>query len=82
MTAPGSRVLISATQIQKRVEEMAAEIEADYQEGPLYLISVLKGSFIFLADLARAFQRLPVRIEFMAISTYGNQNAGAGCGHC
>ncbi len=78
MIAPGSRVLISASQIQKRVEEMAAEIEADYPEGPLYLISVLKGSFIFLADLARAFQRLPVRIEFMAISTYGNQKTSSG----
>ncbi len=73
-----TRVLISAKQIQKRVQEMAAQIEADYPEGPLYLISILKGSFIFVADLARAFERLHVRIEFLAISSYGNEKTSSG----
>lgn len=78
MSAAGSRILISSEQIQARVREMAAEIEADYGEGPLYLVSVLKGSFIFMADLARAFQRLRVRIEFMGISSYGKEKTSSG----
>jgi hypoxanthine phosphoribosyltransferase len=78
MTAAGARVLITSRQIQERVQELAAEIEADYPEGPLYLISILKGAFIFVADLARAFKRLRVRIEFMAISTYGGQKTSSG----
>jgi len=76
---PGSskRILISAAQIQQRVREMAADIERDYQ-GPLYVVSVLKGAFIFVADLTRAIQAMPVRIEFMAISSYGNQKTSSG----
>ena len=71
-------MLISSEQIKKRVEELAAEIEADYPEGPVYLISILKGSFIFLADLARAFKKLHVRIEFIAISSYGKEKTSSG----
>jgi hypoxanthine phosphoribosyltransferase len=78
MNATATRVLISSEQIKKRVEELAAEIEADYPEGPVYLISILKGSFIFLADLARAFKKLPVRIEFIAISSYGKEKTSSG----
>ncbi|MBV9083927.1 MAG: hypoxanthine phosphoribosyltransferase [Acidobacteriaceae bacterium] len=75
---PAGRVLISSEQIQKRVREMADEIEADYPGGPIYLISILKGSFIFLADLARAMKRHSVRIEFMGISSYGNEKTSSG----
>jgi hypoxanthine phosphoribosyltransferase len=57
---------------------MADQIEADYPESPLYLVSVLKGSFIFVADLARAIRLLNVRIEFMAISTYGKEKSSSG----
>lgn len=76
--AAGTRVLLSAQQIQTRVGELAAEIEADYGSGPLYLISILKGSFIFVADLARAFENLRVRIEFMGISSYGQEKTSSG----
>ena len=48
------RVFLTAEQIQKRVQEMGDEISANYPEGPLYLISILKGAFMFLADLSRA----------------------------
>ncbi len=78
MTVDGTRILISSAQIQQRVKELAAEIEADYPAGPLYLVSVLKGSFIFVADLARAFKKLSVRIEFMGISSYGNEKTSSG----
>ncbi len=78
MTADGTRILISSGQIQQRVKELAAEIEADYPAGPLYLVSVLKGSFIFVADLARSFKSLSVRIEFMGISSYGKEKTSSG----
>lgn len=72
------RVLITAEQIQKRVHELAAQIEADYPAGPLYLISILKGAFVFVADLARALTRSTVRIEFMAIASYGSGRTSSG----
>jgi hypoxanthine phosphoribosyltransferase len=78
MSSRSDRILISSEQIQQRVREMAAEIENDYPEGPIYLISILKGAFIFLADLARALQRTSVRIEFMGISSYGSQKSSSG----
>src|SRR5437868_15295713 len=72
------RVLISSEQIQQRVREMASQIDADYPEGPLYLVSVLKGAFIFVADLARALKKRSVRIEFMGISSYGTGKSSSG----
>ncbi len=72
------RILITSEQIQQRVRELAAQIEADYPEGPLYVISVLKGAFIFVADLVRALKRHSVRIEFMGISSYGNAKTSSG----
>ena len=71
-------MLISAEQIQSRVRELAEQIDADYPQGPLYLVSILKGAFIFVADLARALKKHSVRIEFMAISSYGNQKSTSG----
>jgi hypoxanthine phosphoribosyltransferase len=78
MSGSADRILISAEQIQKRVLEMAAQIECDYPEGPIYIVSILKGAFIFVADLVRALKRPSVRIEFMAISSYGNQKTSSG----
>lgn len=72
------RVLITAEQIQQRIREMATQIEADYPDGPIYLVSVLKGAFMFVADLSRALTRSCVRIEFMAISSYGNAKTSSG----
>jgi hypoxanthine phosphoribosyltransferase len=71
------RTLITAGQISSRVAEMGREIDSHYAEGPVYLISVLKGSFVFLADLSRAM-KCPVRIEFMAISSYGKDKTSSG----
>jgi hypoxanthine phosphoribosyltransferase len=78
MLGSAERILISSEQIQKRVREMAARIDADYPEGPLYIVSILKGAFIFVADLVRELKRPSVRIEFMAISSYGNQKTTSG----
>jgi hypoxanthine phosphoribosyltransferase len=78
MSGSADRILISKEQIQKRVREMAAQIDADYPEGPLYIVSILKGAFIFVADLVRELKRPSVRIEFMGISSYGNQKTSSG----
>jgi hypoxanthine phosphoribosyltransferase len=78
MSGSAVRILISADQIQQRIHELAARIEADYPDGPLYVVSVLKGAFIFVADLVRALKRLSVRIEFMGISSYGHQKTSSG----
>ena len=71
------RVFLTANQVQNRVAEMGAQISADYPEGPLYLIAILKGAFVFLADLSRAIQT-PTRIEFMGISSYGQDKTSSG----
>lgn len=65
------RVLISSDEIQRRVVELAAQIDRDYADSsPLLLVGVLKGAFIFLADLARALT-IPHAVDFMAVSSYG-----------
>src|SRR5579872_6302229 len=71
------RVFLTAEQIQKRVREMGAQISADYPEGPIYLIAILKGAFVFMADLARAI-KTPARIEFIGISSYGRGKSSSG----
>jgi hypoxanthine phosphoribosyltransferase len=71
------RVFLTAEQIQKRVQEMGDQISANYPDGPIYLIAILKGAFIFLADLSRAI-RTPSRIEFMGISSYGRGKTSSG----
>jgi hypoxanthine phosphoribosyltransferase len=78
MSGHVERILITSDQIQRRIREMAAEIERDYPQGPIYMVSVLKGAFVFVADLARAITRPSVRIEFMAISTYGQLKTSSG----
>jgi hypoxanthine phosphoribosyltransferase len=68
---PNPPELISEAAIQKRVTELAEQISADYADrGDVVLIGVLKGSFIFLADLSRQLT-IPRTIEFIAVSSYG-----------
>ena len=72
------RVLLGEAEIQRRVEELAAQIDADYpeSEGPLLVVGVLKGAFIFTADLARRLRRRHV-VDFIAVSSYqGGQTSG------
>jgi len=71
-------VLISEQDIQKRVAELAAEISADYSDkGDIVLIGVLKGAFIFLADLSRRLT-IPRTIEFIAVSSYATGSIASG----
>jgi hypoxanthine phosphoribosyltransferase len=71
------RVVVSAEQIAKRVAELGEVITADYAGRPPLLVGVLKGAFIFLADLARAI-RLPLELDFMAVSSYGTATKTSG----
>jgi len=71
-------VLISEEEIQARVLELAAAISADYKDtDDLVMVGVLKGSFIFLADLSRRLS-IPRMIEFIAVSSYGNGSVSSG----
>jgi len=71
-------VLISEQDIQKRVAELAEEISADYRDkGDIVLIGVLKGAFIFLADLSRRLT-IPRTIEFIAVSSYATGSIASG----
>jgi hypoxanthine phosphoribosyltransferase len=56
--------------LQARIVELGTQITADYQGRPPLLVGVLKGAFVFMADLARAID-LPVEFDFMAVSSYG-----------
>ncbi len=71
------RVLISEEEIAAVVADMGAKISADYSGKNLLLLCVLKGSAIFMADLMRAIT-LPVTIDFMAVSSYGNGAVSTG----
>lgn len=64
-------VLFTEEQIAKMVERVGAEISRDYKNKNLLLVSVLKGSVVFMADLMRAIT-IPARIDFMATSSYGS----------
>ena len=68
---PG-KIIISQAQIEQRIAELGAVISQDYQEKDLVIIAILKGSFMFAADLQRAIN-IPSTIDFMSISSYANQ---------
>src|ERR671913_1437371 len=71
------RVVVGEKEIQARIAELGDQIGADYVDRPPLLIGVLKGAFMFMADLARAI-RLPVEIDFMAVSSYGASTRSSG----
>jgi hypoxanthine phosphoribosyltransferase len=77
MGADLEEVLITPEQLQKRITELAAEIDADYADCELLLVGVLKGAVMVMADLARAI-RLPVQMDWMAVSSYGSGTKSSG----
>ncbi|CAN5117218.1 hypoxanthine phosphoribosyltransferase [soil metagenome] len=76
-TNPNLETLYSEEQITARVRDLGAQITADYAGKDLVLVSVLKGSCIFLADLMRAID-LPLTIDFMAVSSYKDGTRSTG----
>lgn len=78
MSETEPEVLISEAEIQARVDDLAADISRDYADvDDLVMIGVLKGSFIFLADLSRRLS-IPRTIEFIAVSSYGDGSVATG----
>ena len=71
------RRIISRGQIRRRVKELAAQIRADYSGQRPVFVCVLKGAFVFLADLVREVD-LPLEIDFMAASSYDMEKASKG----
>jgi hypoxanthine phosphoribosyltransferase len=70
--------LITTEQIQTRIRELAAEIERDYPPGePIHLVGVLKGGFMFMADLVRAMSAR-VTLDFIAVSSYAQSTRSSG----
>jgi hypoxanthine phosphoribosyltransferase len=70
-------VLFSEEDIQKRLDELAREVERDYAGEDLLLVGVLKGAVMVMADLARAFER-HVEMDWMAVSSYGSGTKSSG----
>ena len=70
-------VIATAEDLERRVAELGAEITKDYAGRVPLLVGVLKGACFFLADLARAIE-LPVEVDFMAVSSYGNSTQTSG----
>ena len=72
------KMLLDAATIESRIRELAQEIEQDYPaEEEIHLVCVLKGGFMFMADLVRALT-IPCEIDFMAVSSYGNATDSSG----
>ncbi|MBA3687316.1 MAG: hypoxanthine phosphoribosyltransferase [Chloroflexi bacterium] len=77
MHADVEEVLLSGEEVQARVVELGAQLAADYEGREPVLVSVLKGSIIFLADLVRAMP-IPLSIDLMEVSSYGTSTESSG----
>lgn len=70
-------VLITKEEIEKRVKELARQIEEDYKDKDLVCVGLLKGSVLFLVDLVKEIH-LPLVMDFMNVSSYGNETISTG----
>ncbi len=71
------KVLVSEEELQNKIKELGNQITEDYKDKNLLLVSVLKGSVVFMADLMRAIN-LKCRIDFMSVSSYGSGTKTSG----
>ena len=72
-----TKVLVTGEEIDVRIKEMAAELDAKYVGKELLLVGVLKGAVMVMADLSRAMQ-IPVTMDWMAVSSYGSGTQSSG----
>ncbi len=70
-------VLVSQQDIEKRMDELAAQIMKDYEGKKIYMLCILKGGVIFMVDLARKLE-MEVEFDFMDVSSYGNAMESSG----
>lgn len=71
------KILISREQIQQRIAELGREISVDYRGKNPVLVGVLRGSFVFLADLIRD-TTIPLEVDFISVASYGSQKNSSG----
>ncbi|HYR83049.1 MAG TPA: hypoxanthine phosphoribosyltransferase [Terriglobia bacterium] len=80
-TAPGA-ILVSEEDIRRRIQEIGRQISSDYAGRSVTLVGILKGSFVFLADVIRAISlEVPVEVDFMSVSSYGDATKTSGTVH-
>ncbi len=70
-------VMLSEEKVTKRIEELAAQISKDYEGKELHIICILKGSIFFTCELAKRIT-VPVTLDFMSVSSYGNDTKSSG----
>ena len=70
-------VLISAEELQARLAQLAAQVDADYRDKDLLIVGVLKGAVMVVADFIRAL-KIPVEMDWMAVSSYGSSTKSSG----
>ena len=71
------KLLYSQEEIARQVKRLGDEISNDYPDSEILLVGVLKGSFLFVADLARAI-RSPLIVDFVRIASYGSDTQSSG----
>ena len=71
------RVLLSEEEVNARINEVAAQINADYAGKPIHLICILKGGVFFTCELAKRIT-IPVSLDFMSVSSYGDDTKSSG----
>ena len=82
MKAALGTILISEDQIRRRIAEIGKQISTDYAGRSVTFVGILKGSFIFLADVVRAVSpEIPVEVDFMSVSSYGDATTTSGTIH-
>jgi len=69
--------LISSEDLKRRVAELGEQVSQDYEDRDLFMVGVLKGAVIFLADLMRSIT-VPCEVDFMALSSYGSRTDSSG----
>lgn len=77
MAEKSLKVLLSSKEIEEKVKELAGQVSEDYRGKKPLLVCVLKGAVIFLADFMR-YLEIPVEIDFMAVSSYGDSTKTSG----
>ena len=77
MSKANLKVLYSKETILKRVNDIAYQISLDFPSGDILLVAVLKGAFVFLADLIRSI-KIPIMIDFVQLSSYGTSTVSSG----
>ena len=70
-------VVLSKEEIKKRVSELGREISEDYKGKPILVVGILKGAFVFMADLIREIDA-DIELDFMIVSSYGNSTESSG----